>query len=79
MLRGHVMDALIAEESRTFDLLGSAEPYKLHWTGRTAPHVRVSGFPPTAAGRMRPRYRHRLRPAVGMALERIRRPSEGED
>jgi len=77
VLRGHVMDALIAEGSRTFDLLGSAEPYKLHWTGRTVPHVRLRGFPPTAVGRMRHRYRHRLSPAVGKVLERIRRPSEG--
>jgi len=76
VLRGHVMDALIAEGCRTFDLLGSAEPYKLHWTGRTVPHVRLRGFPPTLLGRMRHRYRHRLRPVVRKALDRVRRPSE---
>ena len=68
VLRGHVMDALIAEGSSTFDLLGSAEPYKLHWTDRTVPHVRLRGFPPTPLGRMRHRYRHQLRPALRKAL-----------
>ncbi len=79
VLRGHVMDALIAEACRTFDLLGSVEPYKLHWTGRNVPHVRLRGFPPTPLGRMRHRYRHRLRPVIGKALERVRRPSEGTE
>ena len=79
VLRGHVMDSLIAEGSRTFDLLGSAEPYKLHWAERTVPHVRLRGLPPTPLGRMRHRYSHRLRPTVGKALMRVRRRSEGAE
>ena len=76
VLRGRVMDALIAEGCRTFDLLGSAEPYKLHWTDRTMPHIRLRGFPPTPLGRMRHRNRNWLRPVARKALEWARRPSE---
>jgi CelD/BcsL family acetyltransferase involved in cellulose biosynthesis len=68
VLRDRVMDALIAENAATFDLLGTAEPYKLHWAGRTVPHLRLRGFPPTAAGRLAHGYRHRLRPAAGRVL-----------
>jgi len=73
VLRDRVMDALIAENAATFDLLGTAEPYKLHWAGRTVPHMRLRGFPPTAAGRLAHGYRHRFRPAAGRALRWVRR------
>jgi len=72
VLRGRVIDALIGEGAHTFDLLGSDESYKMHWTDRTVEHVRVRAFPPTAAGRARHLYRHRLRPVVGRTLALIR-------
>jgi len=69
VLRGPVIDGLIEDGAQSFDLLGRDEPYKLHWTDRTVPHVRIRAFPPTVTGRARHLYRHRLRPAVGRVLE----------
>lgn len=73
VLRGSVVDGLIAEGVTTFDLLGSDEPYKLHWTDRTVSHLRLRAFPPTWAGRARHSYRHRIRPAAGAVLGGLRR------
>jgi CelD/BcsL family acetyltransferase involved in cellulose biosynthesis len=77
VLRSHVVDALIAEGAATFDLLGIDEPYKLHWTDRTVPHLRLRAFPPTTAGRLRHLYRHRLRPLAASMLSRASRPPSG--
>jgi hypothetical protein len=55
-------------------VLGSAEPYKLHWTDRTVPHYRFRGYPPTIWGRARHGYRNRLRPAVKQAMTRLQLP-----
>ena len=78
VLRGRVIDALVEEGAETFDLLGSDESYKMHWTDRTVEHVRVRAFPPTVTGRGRHVYRHRVRPAVGRALKSIRRVADGD-
>ena len=77
VLRSHVMESLIAEGVTSFDLLGSAESYKLHWTDRVVPHVRMRAFPPTLPGRAAHLYRQRLRPLAGRALNRARRSADG--
>lgn len=77
VLRPRVMEALVAEGARTFDLLGSDEPYKMHWAARTAPHVRIRAFPPTPSGRARHVYRNGLRPAVGRVLRAVLRRADG--
>jgi CelD/BcsL family acetyltransferase involved in cellulose biosynthesis len=72
VLRARVMEAMIGEGARSFDLLGSAEAYKLHWTDRVVPHVRLRAFPPTVAGRFAHLCRQRLRPAARDILNRLR-------
>jgi CelD/BcsL family acetyltransferase involved in cellulose biosynthesis len=72
VLRSQVIEHLIGEGARSFDLLGQEETYKLHWADRVRPHVRLRAFPPTAAGRLNHLYRNRLRPAMRRLVKRWR-------
>lgn len=76
-LRAAVVESLIEEGARSFDLLGEAEPYKMHWTDLTRKHVRLRGYPPTFKGRWDHVYRNGIRPAVGRAVDLARRTFTG--
>lgn len=68
VLRHAVIRDLIEAGASCFDLLGAAEPYKLHWTERIRDHVRLEAHPPTMAGRARHLIRDRIAPRLHRML-----------
>jgi CelD/BcsL family acetyltransferase involved in cellulose biosynthesis len=64
LLTSECLDAAAADGLRTYEFLGTDEPYKLSWTDTTRERVRVQAFPRGPHGRLDAFGRQHVRPLV---------------
>lgn len=64
LLTARLLERAFERGLRSYELLGNADEYKLRWTDRVRPRIRVQAFPASPAGRVSFLGWHRGRPLV---------------
>lgn len=77
LLTAWLLERAFADGLETYELLGDADPYKLRWTDRVRPRIRVQAFPASPAGHLSLIWWRQGRPlakAMVLAARRARVP-----